>query len=406
MINIKKITDVLAQVRSLVSSLAVTTVIFALVIILVRQLSNNAIIVEPIKVPSSLAALGFTPEVTAKWVLEDMLEIQRKATTRKEGQLIAPEWERFDMEVPGSGITLSALGRAMRESLGIHEKKISGEAVKTEKGYQLRLRLSGGARFIQEPILTSKSNVDAMIHAAAEHAVQLIEPFMFASYLHASGRTEDLKDAIRYCLENGADEDRKWVYNLRGIMLAEQSKFEEAVKSYSDALKQDNRFALTYYNMANALYKLEKYELSLDNFLKAVSLDSGLHDAPMESALRFNVGFIYGKDPARTLEDEIEMYRLALKSNPEETQALMFWGIALMREPNPDFEAAAEKFAVLTNKDNKNAQAYAKWGEALEGLADYSKAIEKYQAAIEADPSGYKFLKTEIDRLQKRLTQH
>ena len=406
MVDIKKITDILAQVRSFVSNLAVIIVIFTLVIIFFRQLGNDAIFIEPVRVPYSLAARGYTPEVTALWILEDMLEIQRKATTRKEGQSIAPEWERFDMEVPGSGITLSALGRALRESLGINEKKISGEVVaSTKEGYQLRLRLSG-ARFRNEPVLSSKQNVDTMIHVAAEQAVQLIAPFMYASYLHASGRTEELEDAIQYCLQNGADEDKKWAYNLRGIMRAEQSKFKEAVESYTNALKQNNHFALAYHNMANVQYKLKKYDPALDNFLMAVSLDPGLHDASMESALRFHVGFSYGNDPARTLDDEIEMYRLSLKSNPEQTQSLMFWGIALMREPSPDYQAAASKFAELTDRDNKNAQAYVKWGKALEGLADYEKAIEKYRAAIEADPEGYEInMQAEIDRLQIRLAQ-
>lgn len=403
MVELKKITDTLAKVRSLVSNLAISVAIVAVVIILFRQLGSDAIFVEPIKVPATLATLGYTPEVTARWILEDMLEIQRKALTRKQGQLIAPEWERFDIEVPGSGITLSTLGRAMRESLGIRERKISGELVGTETGYQLRLRLSSGSQFLQEPILGSKKNVDTMIHAAAEHAVQLIAPFMFASYLHASNRPEELERAIHYCLQHGPAGDRKWAYNLKGIILDEQEKLEEAVKSYADALQEDKRFALAYHNMANALYKQEKYELALDNLLLAVRWDSGLHDASKEAAIRFKVGKSYGRDSRRG--EEIEMYRLARKSDPGETKALMAWGIALMKGKNPDFETAAKKFSDLTIKERTNPEAYLKWGKALEGMKDYEKAIEKFQTAIELNPEGYKFLQLDIDRLQILLAK-
>ena len=387
------------KLRSLVANLAIAIVALALIIILFRQLSSDAVYVEPIEVPATLAALGYTPEVTAGWILDDMLKIQSKALTRKHGQYLAPEWERFDIEVPGSGITLSTLGLAIRQSLGLRERKVSGELVATETGYQLRIRFSGGARFQQPPVFGSKQDVDTMIHSAAEQAVQLIAPFMFASYLHASNRLEELEEAIRFSLENGPAEDRKWAYNLRGIMLAEQNKLDEAVESYANALQEDKRFALAYHNMANALYEQGKYDLALKNLLLAVSWDSSLHDGSKEARFRFSLGKHYGRDPERR-DDEIEMYRLARKSDPEEIQALMYWGIALMKEPDPDFEAASKKFAEYTLKDNSAPEVYVKWGQALEGMREYQKAIEKYEAAMDIDPEGYGYLEHKIDLLR------
>ena len=409
MVDLQKVIDVLAQVRSLVSSLAVTIVIVALVLILFRQLGNDAIFVEPIKVPASLVKLGYTPEVTARWVLEDMLEIQRQTTTRKKGKAIAPEWERFDMEVPGSGISMSTLGRVLRESLGIREKKISGEVVGTEADYKLRLRLSDGSRNRQQPELGSKKDVDAMIHAAAENAVQLVAPFMFASYLYASNRSGELDAAIQYSLQHGDEADRKWAHNLRGIMLYEQGDYRGAIESYNDAIKQDKSFALAYHNIANAQVQLSKHKLALDNLLLAVKLDPGLRDASKEADLRIHVGIQYGRESA-PLIDQIEMYRHALEINPEATQALWYWGRALMQGPDPDLEAAAEKFAALTEGDNtkatasEKAPAYLKWAEILKRQQKYAAAIEKYQAAIEEDAKGYKnTAQPEIDKLKHHL---
>ena len=393
--GMQKLIDFLAKIRSLVTSLAVTVVVIALVVILFRQLGNEATMVEPIKVPDGLSAMGYTPEVTAQWLVDEIRDIQRQATTRMEGTEIAAKWQQFDMEVPGAGLSLGTIGRAVRESLGMTEQNISGEIVAADDGYRMRIRLSGEAAAGVEPLL-AESNVDALIRKAAERAVRLEAPFMYASYLHASNLPEEALEATRYCLANQPSDDDKWAWNLQGILLFEGDDWDDAQLSYEKALELDPEFALARHNLANVLYQQFSFESAWEELQRAVGLQPELYNAPKEAAFRVALGRTWGGRP-ELREQEIEMYRLALEADPDNAQAYMWWGIALMQGADADFNAATRKFEAATEHDDENAMAWEKWGQALEQLGNRDAAIAKYKAAIERDREGSE------KRLQARI---
>jgi tetratricopeptide (TPR) repeat protein len=394
----QRIIDFLSSLRSLVSDLVVTILAVTLVVVLIRQLTSSTVVVEPLQVPPDLVDTGYTPEVATQRLMDGMFDIQRTATTQQARKLVAPEWQRFDMEVPGSGVTLGTVGRALRESLGIREKKISGDIVSSQTGLHLRLRYWGDTQFRWAQV-SDQQDVDALIAASAERAVQLMAPFMFASYLHATGQSEALVQALEYCLQYGEAEDFKWVYNLRGVIQADQEDWKGAITWYAQALEIDPEFAIAQHNWANALYELRQYELALEKLLLAVRLDPGLDDAKKEAGFRVQAGRAYGGDPQQR-QQEIAMYRLALQRNPQETLALLSWGIALMQPPEPDLEAAADKFAAVINQDQANIMAYLKWGEVLEKLGDNRAAISKYQAVLALNAEDYQWLPEQIEQLQ------
>jgi len=409
--DFKKIGSVISSFPMFAGKTAVVIVTFASAIILFKQLSNNAYLVEPLQVPFSLAESGYTPEVTAQWVVDRMLAIKREATTIKEdSQPIAPDAERFDMEVPGSGISLGTIGQALRESLGFQEKTISGEVVSSGDGFLLRLRISEGSGFSQ--VTVPNHDVDALIDAAAERAVQVTAPFMFASYLYAKGRTTELEKAIDYCLDNGPQEDRAWAFNLRGIALDEAGNWDGAIENYEKALQENPRLAVAYNNWANTLRNQGKYEDALEKLQDAVKLNADLVTPEMEANFLFSVGV----QSIRSIEGsrELEMYRLAIEKNPHHVHALLRWGQALMRSPISDFQGAIEKFGRLEeirrNEIDTQFEAedwagvYILWGQALEKLGDDKTAISKYQDAIVIDPVGSDWLLDEIERIDRRLT--
>ncbi len=369
-----RIIEFFARLPVVIAKVAAIIVGIACVVILVGQLADDAYLVEPIQVPASLATNGYTPEVTARWVVDQMLDIKQQATTRKEdNQPIAPDAEKFDMEVPGSGLTLDTIGQVLRESLGLSEKTISGEIVSKDAGYQLRLRSSAASSYREHRIVDN--DVDRLITAAAEMAVQLTAPFTYAAYLHANARTAELEQAIDYCLKNGPQEDRAWALNLRGVMLDERNEWDAATDSYEKALEEDPRFAIAYHNWANILYKQNKFEAALEKYASAVALDSGLRNPSKEAGY----------------------YRE--------------WGRTLMQPPGPDLVRAAEMLErgeQILDKSGLQQQLsalprdYYRWAGEFEQDGEFDAAIRMYERARQLDPQGFEWVGEDIDRIRER----
>lgn len=405
----KQITDFLVGLRSLVASIVVITVSIALITILYRQLSSSAIIVEPIRVPDELAKSGYTSEILAQRLMDNMFAIQQQAATKKEGAQVTPEWQRFDMEVPGSGITIGTIGNVLRESLGIQEQKITGEVISSNSGLQLRLRLLGTRQF-SDSVSQESDEVETLLKASAEQAVQLIEPFMYASYLYANGQTDELNKALDYCQVHCSDEDNKWAHNLRGVLQADKKNWDGAIKGYQSALEVDPRFAIAYHNWALALLEKDQPTMAYEKLLKAERLDSEITSKAEKALLRVAIGQQMHKE-SKPAEEEIEQYRLALKLNPDETTAYMYWGNALSGGSPPDYKTAVEKFAMAQDRAKIQypdggavvAQNYALWGQALEKMKDYEGAISKNQLALKTDPQGYEYLSRINEALRNKL---
>ena len=114
---------------------------------------------------------------------------------------------------------------------------------------------------------------------------------------------------------------------------------------------------------------------------------------------------------SKPAEEEIEQYRLALKLNPDETTAYMYWGNALSGGSPPDYKTAVEKFAMAQDRAKIQypdggavvAQNYALWGQALEKMKDYEGAISKNQLALKTDPQGYEYLSRINEALRNKL---
>lgn len=405
----KRITDFLVGLRSLVSSIVVITVSIALIAILFRQLTSTAIIVEPIRVPDALAKSGYTSEITAQRLMDSMFAIKRKATTQKEGAQVAPKWQRFNMEVPGSGITIGTLGNVLRESIGIIERKITGEIISSDSGLNLRLRLSGPGQ-LSESVSQDSDEIEALLKASAEQAVQLMEPFMYASYLYASGKTSELTKALDNCLAHCSVEDRTWAHNLSGVQLADNRDWDGAIKAYKKALDLEPGFAIAYHNWGNALWEQSKYTMASTKFQQAAKLDPDLDRKEDQAKIMVAIGVQMHKDE-KPVEKEIEQYRLALELNPNEAKAYLFWGIALKGGTNPNYKSAAEKFAKAVEKTKIQkpddgealAEIFSLWGNVLVKLEEYKDAICKYQSALLANEKDFGFLEKKIVKIKKKI---
>lgn len=356
-----------------------TLVSIALIIVLIRQLLNTSTLIEPIQMPVQLREKGLTPQVSAQWLIDNMLLIQQTATTQKEGKVISPEWQRLNMELPGSGFSIKTIGSVIRESLGIVERKVSSEVIDIGEQYLIRVRQPHSKRsYLSKSV--AKDDISALFLAMSELAVQQVDPFMYASYLHATEQVSKLALALKYSLKYSALEELKWSYNLLAINLADSQQYKDAEANYHKAIKLDSKFAIAYSNLANLMYQQGLANKALSYYQTAIRIDESLVDNKREAVYQLLRAKKLAAD-TNTRAAAIEIYKMAAKKDPLLFAVNIGLGRALMQPPIEDFPLAIAQFESIPDQVKEKALSLQYWGDALLKLADCASAIKKYSQA-------------------------
>jgi len=155
------------------------------------------------------------------------------------------------------------------------------------------------------------------------------------------------------CGSTSAEEHSK-----KGVKLAAEGKPQEAIAEFEKAMGKDANYAPAYSERGRARLSLGALELAIDDFARAIELDSSL-----ESPLAPARADAYSRQGGQFLEaGDIAMatlaYERAVAAHPE--------GSSLLRLPL--------------------AQAYKTRGDDLRDAEDYAKAVDTYETAISLDP--------------------
>jgi len=394
--RLKCTSEILSLLRSLVLSIFFFLTAIALSVIIVRQLTTNSVVVEPISVPDTLAKQGYTPKIFGQRIVDEIFKIQREATTIKERRGLMPEWSQLDFEMPGAGLSIKAIGRIIKESLGIPGTRISGEVVMENQEFRLRLRVNGGRHTAEVPPLPAEKLGD-MVHRGAQETVKTIDPFLLASYFHAINNQAAMMEMIKYCLANDLVQDDPWANNLWGIHLADKDDTIGAIKKYRAAVKIDPEFALAYHNWGNALEKQGKYKAAIEKYRQSIDLDPDFTLAYINWGIALSEwGIQYSQQ--RKYKEAIEKFEAAVQKNPRHAPAYTYWGKIYYQEKK--YKEAIEKYRKAVEIDPTSAQTYFYLGNAFEKLDDQKEAIESYKQALKLKPDEYNFLQKRIKKLQ------
>lgn len=111
-------------------------------------------------------------------------------------------------------------------------------------------------------------------------------------------------------LHEATPEEKEEAENLKnkGNEFMKVEKFSDALKSYSDALKLDNKNSVYYCNRAAAYSKLNEHMLAIEDCQKALTID------PLYSKAYGRMGIAY--TALDDHESAIECYRKALELDP------------------------------------------------------------------------------------------
>jgi Ca-activated chloride channel family protein len=136
-----------------------------------------------------------------------------------------------------------------------------------------------------------------------------------------------------------------------GNQYYKQAQFDLAETQYRKALQLDSKNTTAQYNLANALQKQKKY----DEAIKVLdALSSSLKDNELKSAVYYNEGVANTKN--QDLDASIEMYKKALRINPNDGEARENLEKALIEKKQKQQQQSQQKQKPQSNMSQKEAE--------------------------------------------------
>jgi len=104
-----------------------------------------------------------------------------------------------------------------------------------------------------------------------------------------------------------------------GVVLEQQEKYYDCLNVLEDLIKKDKSNYKAYFNIANVYAKLNKLDLSIDNYIKAIKINN------KHSEIFFNLAKVLKKNG--NYEDAVTNYKEALRLNPNYYKAYNNLGV-------------------------------------------------------------------------------
>ncbi len=343
------------------SKLVVATLLLLIIgISLYSYFTSPSILIEPFRAPEDLARQGFTGQVIASRLLDEINLMKAKTRTStlprevmRPGSIepnIAPSWPAENIDVRIKGISLNSLIHYVASLFG-RDVRIAGDIVRTDNIWNATVRISSDPR----PIQASSTELSDLLRGLAIRTLRIVHPITLGQYYRATHNSSALMDLIENIIRTGADNhsDVAWAYNSWGLVFSEENKYEEAIAKYRKALEFYPEGVSVHVNWGNALYHWGKT-------------------------------FPEGRQRSEKYAEATLQFQKASKLNPKMAATYVNWGNLLQSEGN--YSEAEKKYRMALADPRFKSIAANNLGLVLEAQNKISDAIEVYEEAIRATP--------------------
>jgi len=330
--------------RTILTNLLLISLTLIFIFIAYRELTKDVVLIEPFEVPEELGKKGYTGRAIANRLIDQIDLIKTTAKTSLERKQFIAEWSRtqLDVQVPGAAISLRSFLEYIKEFWGNPPSRIGGEIFVQSDSLSIVVR---GVGNLTKTISGRLENLDEMLRQAGLHIYKYTQPYTLALYFYnKNDEKASIIEVVEYIISHEPPDDDVGAYNLWGIVLHDQLKYEEAIAKYKKAIELDPKGIPVYGNWGNVLADQRDYEGAIAKYKKLIDLD------PKNAIAYFN------------------------------------WGTVLQEQK--DYDGAIAKFEKAIEFDPRDATAYFNWGKVLQEQKDYDGAIAKFEKAIELDPNG------------------
>ena len=261
----------------------------------------------------------------------------------------------------GFDATMLAFGNALfPDKIGVHEaeeylnRRTSEQIANYEKEYK---------RLTEQEHLNTEKNAAGPINESENEFKQEIEKMMERT----AATEKERKERNRMTA---------WDFNRQGDRYYDLEQYEEAVKSYTEAIQLQANNSMFYNNRGCAYDNLGEYDKAISDYNKAIELD------PESSTVYNNRGYLYFT--LREYDKAILDLEEAIRLDPNNADA--YGNRGCLYDDLGDCDKAIDDYSRSIELNPNNADTYVNRGYVYDQLKKYNEAISDYCRAIELDP--------------------
>jgi len=289
--------------------------------------------------------------------------------------------------------------RALEIKLSKREKSVLGK-VKTQDVQAYDFYIRGRAYFHQ-----AHRDKNLLAIQMFKKAIQKDENYAFAYagladgysqlYMFFDRNTENLEKALvasQKALE--LDPELAEAHSSRGLALAQNNQFEEAVKQFETAIQLNPKLYDAYYEYGRACRVQGKHDQAVKLFEKATQVEpENYHSAHflVDAYRDLNMENEMQKANQRALE----VFRKHIDLNPDDARALYLGAGALIRADDPEGALRWVKKAISINPDETSVLYNATCIYSL--LGKFDEALDYFEKAIEAGFASREWIESDSD---------
>ena len=233
---------------------------------------DDGLVIEAFSVPPDLAARGLTGQTIATRMLDEISTFQAKTNTIRGPSTFTNNWDNdVKIEIPETGISAGEFNHYLHRLLG-RQTIITGELVRN--GATLTVTARAGDH-TGERFSGPDSDVDALVHKAAEDLYKRTQPYRYGVYLVAQGRLEEAKTVFVENVNAGPATERAWDYTGLAFVQENKGEFPEGEKSARLAIALNPDLAFGHYRLYEMANNLAQAEVALAAGQKMLALLNG-----------------------------------------------------------------------------------------------------------------------------------
>ncbi len=367
-----------AAVLALLLALLLIIALGVLAYAVARELKRRIVFIDPIDVPRTLDARGYSPGVVAERMLDALSAMRRKTPTLKQLRGAGSGVTLVDLNRPGR-LSLRGVVRSIQRLLHIPETHVGGEITREAGTYELTLRRREQASASIVGIHRS-ADIGTLLTLGAEEVLKMIDPWVLAHHYFAQESREHASEFARtmatleHMLRRSGAAERPWALNMQGICLMQQRRLDEAADCFARAAAAGPELPFVHLNWANALDLMGRFDEARTHRLRALEIPG--RSAGLVAGNAINASLLHRHDQALALA------RRALALEPENSHAWSAWGYVLFgRHRLEQAASACERALMLGARDTvgspPSAMVYAALARPEKALAAALDAIER-----------------------------
>lgn len=286
------------EVMKIILQGALTLLVIAATVLFISMIwsasHDHSLVIERFAVPPDLANSQISGEQLAGLVADKLATINATASSFRAENTFDVDWGKdINIEVPGSGVSLSEIDRLLRQRLG-HQTRIGGTLYHQGSGLRLSLHTGLGSA---ASVDGTASDFDGLAQKAAEALSNATQPYRYSKYLEFSGRPDEALAVARRTADSQAPADeRAWAWAQISNLLSAKD-VPNCVRAGYRAIQLDPDNALAYLNTSNCEAFLGHDGRAIGLQARSVELAShgggGLSEVGVETGSTLNRGWEY-----------------------------------------------------------------------------------------------------------------